>query len=436
MQAALLRKVEELTLYTLEQQELIEGLLAQNERQQRQLDETVTENGSTEKIHYLTSATGLFAIFVKSSSSEIMNYVLKDHQGSLAATVHGHTVERLSYDAWGRRRNTTDFGYRNVSHTFDRGYTLHEHYDGFDLINMNGRLYDPIFGRMLSPDVVVQDNWSSQAYNRYSYCFNNPLRFTDPSGYVVRGSRNYYNWSSNVYYDFGNYRSNGSAFNTDLSEGKISPIYDVNGHFLGTDDEGLQGDAIVMRREDFRQGMSHEDALSKATYINSFDALLRIYSHYNNLNNRPDWDGFITISEGIRWAKTHPNALTYYNPDNALYMNASKLNFGNLSVKNIGLEEGETGNVNLLDYVRLFSSSSRSTTYALGNTQIQLLDSSNGSVKLFSDDYDWNYHNAFVHGHPQGRRDWLIYLERQRADLNNTHGFPIYIYGTGQIRLK
>ena len=114
-----------------------------------------------------------------------MYYTLKDHQGSLAATVHGNTVERLSYDPWGRRRNTTDFGYDNIAYTFDRGYTLHEHYEEFDLINMNGRLYDPILGRMLSPDIVVQDEQSSQAYNRYSYCFNNPLRFTDPSGYVV-----------------------------------------------------------------------------------------------------------------------------------------------------------------------------------------------------------------------------------------------------------
>ena len=50
---------------------------------------------------------------------------------------------------------------------------------------MNGRLYDPLVGRMLSPDIVIQNPEYSQSYNRYSYCFNNPLRFTDPSGYVV-----------------------------------------------------------------------------------------------------------------------------------------------------------------------------------------------------------------------------------------------------------
>jgi RHS repeat-associated protein len=102
-----------------------------------------------------------------------MYYTLKDHQGSLTATVHGNTVERLSYDPWGRRRNTSDFGYDNVSHTFDRGYTLHEHYDDFDLINMNGRVYDPILGRMLSPDIVIQDKQSSQAYLNQLYLQSN-----------------------------------------------------------------------------------------------------------------------------------------------------------------------------------------------------------------------------------------------------------------------
>ena len=92
----------------------------------------------------------------------------------------------ISLDAWGRRRNPVGFGYDNLSTaTFDRGYTGHEHLDEFGLINMNGRLYDPMLGRMLSPDIVIQQEHNSQAYNRYSYCFNNPLRFTDPSGYVV-----------------------------------------------------------------------------------------------------------------------------------------------------------------------------------------------------------------------------------------------------------
>ena len=114
-----------------------------------------------------------------------MSYVIKDHQGSMYATVTGNTVERYSFDAWGRRRNPQTLSYDNVTTSFDRGYTLHEHYDDFGLINMNGRLYDPLVGRMLSPDIVIQDEQNSQAYNRYSYCFNNPLRYTDPSGYIT-----------------------------------------------------------------------------------------------------------------------------------------------------------------------------------------------------------------------------------------------------------
>ena len=125
-----------------------------------------------------------------------MHYTLKDHQGNLTATISGNTVERLSYDPWGRRRNPVGFGYATVAEpveaTFDRGYTLHEHYDEFDLINMNGRLYDPILGRMLSPDIAIQDLYNQQAYNRYSYCLNNPLRFTDPSGYFVENPPYYF----------------------------------------------------------------------------------------------------------------------------------------------------------------------------------------------------------------------------------------------------
>ena len=100
-----------------------------------------------------------------------------------------------SYDDFGnfalrRKMNSPviseTFTYDNINTTFDRGFCMHEHYRDFGLINMSGRMYDPLVGRMLSPDIVIQNPEYSQSYHRYSYCFNNPLRFTDPSGYVVR----------------------------------------------------------------------------------------------------------------------------------------------------------------------------------------------------------------------------------------------------------
>ena len=47
---------------------------------------------------------------------------------------------------------------------------------------MNARLYDPLYGRFLSPDPFVQTPDFSQNFNRYSYALNNPLKYTDEDG--------------------------------------------------------------------------------------------------------------------------------------------------------------------------------------------------------------------------------------------------------------
>ncbi len=67
---------------------------------------------------------------------------------------------------------------------FDRGFTGHEHLYAFNLINMNGRVYDPVVARFLSPDPYIQAPGMPQNYNGYVYCLNNPLVYTDPSGEV------------------------------------------------------------------------------------------------------------------------------------------------------------------------------------------------------------------------------------------------------------
>ncbi len=89
---------------------------------------------------------------------------------------NGNKVFDASYDAWGRQTVTLN------TIGLHRGYTGHEMLTEFDIINMNGRLYDPVLGRFLSPDNYVQLPDNSQSFNRYSYCLNNPLKYTDPSG--------------------------------------------------------------------------------------------------------------------------------------------------------------------------------------------------------------------------------------------------------------
>ena len=46
------------------------------------------------------------------------------------------------------------------------------------------RWYDPALGRFLQPDTIVPEPGKGQAYNRYAYVYNNPVRYVDPSGHL------------------------------------------------------------------------------------------------------------------------------------------------------------------------------------------------------------------------------------------------------------
>jgi len=145
----------------------------------------------------ITAPTGTCAVYQDSNNVKEFYYVHTDYQGSWLAITNSNkaVTNRYSYDAWGRPRNVNDWTLKSVGITsaltnlnsfqprFDRGYTGHEIMAGFGLINMNGRLYDPYLQRFLSPDPYVQAPNNSQSYNRYSYCMNNPLMYTDPTGY-------------------------------------------------------------------------------------------------------------------------------------------------------------------------------------------------------------------------------------------------------------
>jgi len=141
--------------------------------------EMVTEGGVTKQLYYLGGNNGLVAVYVKQSGQpDKIYYAHKDHLGSVVKLTDnaGTEVFKASYDVWGRRTVA------NNTFKFHRGYTGHEHLDEFKLIDMNGRMYDPLLARFLSPDPFVQMPDFSQNFNRYTYCLNNPLIYTDPSG--------------------------------------------------------------------------------------------------------------------------------------------------------------------------------------------------------------------------------------------------------------
>ncbi|WP_444942015.1 RHS repeat-associated core domain-containing protein [Microbulbifer sp. ZKSA004] len=135
-----------------------------------------------------------------STSTAEYQYLHRDHLGSIEKITDSSGVEILgmAFNPDGSRRTedwSADLDIQQVLETLvtvqhitsKRGYTGHEHLDRTGLIHMNGRIYDPTLGRFLSPDPIVQQPTYSQSWNRYSYVFNSPLSFTDPSGYEAEG---------------------------------------------------------------------------------------------------------------------------------------------------------------------------------------------------------------------------------------------------------
>ncbi len=151
--------------------------------------------GNYEKVTLPTGVTehkfyvGNAVITQRSNNANDEFYLHKDHQGSTTSITNaiGMIVQQFVYDPWGKQYNVQSNAIFNAysSPAVSKGYTGHKMVNDLDIIHMNGRIYDPTLGRFLQADPFIQAPKNSQNYNRYSYVLNNPMSYTDPSGYFL-----------------------------------------------------------------------------------------------------------------------------------------------------------------------------------------------------------------------------------------------------------
>ncbi len=115
-------------------------------------------------------------------------YMHKDALGSIDTITDesGRVIKRMTYKPFGQQVDQEWINEASKDLVTKRGFTGHEHIKEFNLIHMNGRVYDPITGRFLSADPHIQAPYDTQSYNRYTYVKNNPLKYTDPSGFFFK----------------------------------------------------------------------------------------------------------------------------------------------------------------------------------------------------------------------------------------------------------
>ncbi|WP_295731670.1 RHS repeat domain-containing protein [uncultured Muribaculum sp.] len=319
------------------------------------------------------------------------HYQLNDYQGNVRCVVSDtlRLVSAVHYYPGGSLFGESH-GYWQDGRLF-QGAQLEKSYGHafYDLLN---RHYDPVLCRFTSIDALSEN---ARGVSGYIYCLGNPVKYRDSNG--------------------------------------LNPIYSLDGDFLGTDDYGLQGIPYIMDRENFEQGMSFRDVMKYSVSDGIPDDIFgKVTAHYSLLPQRPDYDGFVTITEGIAWAKANPDALLHPTPDNSLYIKASELDFGDVSSSELRLGKKESIDLFSINnaWASIMNARLRASVYALGNGSVILLDKATRSVRIVNDnatDYDWNEGGSFKRNTAIKINNWLFDLDAQ------SDGFKVYYHGIGRL---
>lgn len=212
--------------------------------------------------------------------------------------------------------------------------------------------------------------------------------------------------------------SNRPTTNIDPNGANDSPIYDQTGELLGTDDNGLTGEAIVMDKSLFKQGMSHEEALTKETTVDNAcglscignEAKQKIDAHFEGLPSRPDYDGRLTLEEANEWYRTGNGQ--------SLFVDLAKIDLSRI----YSTGDGAVGQVKVFNLLL----ASKSLNDGLVYGQVTLKRYPADQVRAFADEYNFEMHNGW------NPLNWPRNAEAKIGErvAGSGTGYDINIYGT------
>jgi len=187
--------------------------------------------GAVLQKNYIYAGNDLVAIHIQEDDGNMIlpqnRYLHKDALGSIDTITNesGVVIQRLAYGAFGKQLVQTWINEKDENKSLvKRGYTGHEHISEFEFIHMNGRVYDVDTARFLSADPNIFHPFNPLDFNRYSYVWNNPLRYTDPSGFGLASSEGTGNPSDTGGYG-GGYGSGGQdEYNSDSDHNEANNI--------------------------------------------------------------------------------------------------------------------------------------------------------------------------------------------------------------------
>jgi len=155
--------------------------------------EKVISVGASDYRHYIYAGGTKVAIYSRTTSGiNTLHYVREDHQGGVSSILNsdGTSYAKESFTAYGVRRSActwsgppTNGNLTKINAVTRHGYTWQTALGAMGLNDMNGRIQDAVTGRFLSADPTVPNPANTQSFNRYSYVNNNPLTFSDPTGF-------------------------------------------------------------------------------------------------------------------------------------------------------------------------------------------------------------------------------------------------------------